>query len=261
MTTEELSQSVVKMNCALNLDKKIVGVKFLFNKADFDMASAKEIKNKLNYCVMVRAAMTGRSLKAKGDSLACLAGARALGLLKTDDYCRSGQNGMKLGLYHDLATAKSVQDSMNYCDHNCYGIMVKPLDEYDDEPDVVIIISNAYNVMRIVQGYSYYYGINSHFKMSGNQAVCSEATAYPYLSNNINVSMLCIGTRHRAGWSDNELAVAFPYNLFNIITAGVIKTVNIMDDNHKKLRIESELMKNNIKDLTIRYNHNYYNDI
>lgn len=261
MINEEIRQDVVKMNCALNLDKKIVGVKFLFNQADFDLAIAKEVINKLNYCVMVRAAMAGKALKAKGESLACLAGARALGLAATDDYYRSGQNGKRLGLYHDLATAKRVYDGMSRCEHNCCGIMVKPLEEYDDDPDVVIIISNAYNVMRVVQGYSYYSGIQSHFKMTGNQAICSEATAYPYLSNNINVSMLCIGTRHRAKWSDNELAVAFPYNLFTTVTAGVMETVNIMDDNKKKLRIESELLKNNIEDLKIRYNHNYYNDI
>ncbi|MDA8440778.1 MAG: DUF169 domain-containing protein [Peptococcaceae bacterium] len=32
--------------------------------------------------------------------------------------------------------------------------------------------------------------------MTDNQALCSESRAYPYLSNDINVSVLCIGTRH-----------------------------------------------------------------
>jgi uncharacterized protein (DUF169 family) len=170
---------------------------------------------------MVRLATQGNTVKASGDNLACLAGARALGLREIDEYHRSGQNGKKPGLYHDLATAKQARDGMSYCDHQAFGILVKPLEEYDSEPDVVIIVSNPYNIMRIVQGYSYYSGIQSAFKMTGNQAICSESTAYPYLSNDINVSLLCIGTRHKAGWNDHELAVGFPISLFHKIVDGI----------------------------------------
>jgi uncharacterized protein (DUF169 family) len=261
MDKEKLIEFVLKINCALELDKKIIGVKFLFNQSEYERADALQVKHKLNYCVMVRMAMSGRAVKATGDDLACLAGARAIGLKEIDAFHKSGQNGKRLGIYHDMATAKSVRDGMSYCDHNAFGIMVRPLDEYVYEPDVVIIVTNPYNVMRIVQGYSYYYGLQANFKMTGNQAICSEATAYPYISNNINVSMLCIGTRHRAGWKDDELAVAFPYNRFKMITAGVMGTVNSMDNNQKKKLIESKLKENNINDFNIKYDHNYYNDI
>lgn len=261
MDKGKLKRLIVNMNCALQLEKKIIGVKFLFDQNEYEAADAHPVKNKLNYCVMVRTAMAGKALKATGDNLACLAGARAIGLKDLDGYHKSGRNGKRLGLYHDMCTAKSVREGMSYCDHQAYGIMVKPLDEYDQEPDVVIMVSNPYNVMRIVQGYSYYYGLQANFKMSGNQAICSEATAYPYLSNDINVSMLCIGTRHRAGWSDDELAVAFPYNRFAKISTGVMETINIMDNNQKKTIITAKLRENNINDFQIIYDHNYYNDI
>ncbi|HWP97912.1 MAG TPA: DUF169 domain-containing protein [Syntrophomonadaceae bacterium] len=261
MEKENLGQLVTKMNCALDLERKIVGVKFLFNKEDYENADASTVKNKINYCVMVKSAMSGRAVKATGDDLACIAGARATGLKEIDDYHKSGQNGKRLGLYHDMATAKSVRDGMSYCDHNAYGIMVKPLNEFNREPDVVIIVTNPYNTMRIVQAYSYYYGIQVNYKMTGNQAICSESTAYPYLNNDINVSMLCIGTRYRAGWQDNELAVAFPFNRFNKITEGLMETINIMDNNQKKEIIERKLHENNVYDFKIKYNHNYYNDI
>lgn len=261
MVLENIRECCVKMNCALELDKKIIGVKFLFNQSDYEAADARQVKHKLNYCVMVRLAMSGRAVKATGDDLACLAGARAIGLKEIDAFHKSGQSGKKLGLYHDMATAKSVRDSISYCDHNAYGILVRPLDEFDCEPDVVIIVTIPYNVMRIVQGYSYYYGMQANFKFAGNQAICSEATAYPYMNNDINVSMLCIGTRHRAAWQDDELAVAFPYNRFERITAGVMKTINCMDNNKKKKLIEAKLQENNINDFKIIYDHNYYDDI
>ncbi len=258
MEYDRIRMSVTKMNCALELDRKIAGVKFLFSQADYEASDAKQLKNKLNYCVLVKSAMSGKALKATGDDLACVAGARATGLKDIDDYHRSGQNGKRLGIYHDMVTAKSVRDGMSYCDHNAYGIMVKPLDEYHEEPDVVIIVTNPYNVMRIIQAYSYFYGMQANYKMTGNQAICSESTAYPYLNNDINVSMLCIGTRHRADWKDNELSVAFPFNRFEKITDGLMETINIMDNNKKKETIEKKLQENNFHDLQIKYNYNYY---
>jgi uncharacterized protein (DUF169 family) len=259
MDREKVRNSVLKMNCALELERKIVGVKFLFTKEDYEAATAKQVKDKLNYCVMVKLAMSGIALKATGDELACIAGARAIGLKEMDAYHITGQNGKRLGLYHDMVTSKSARDTMSYCDHNPYGIMVKPLDEFTQEPDIVIIVANPYNVMRIIQGFSYYYSVNSSYKMAGNQAICSELTAYPYLNNDINVSTLCIGTRHRAGWRDNELGVAFPFNRFSRICEGIMKTINIMDNNEKKEVIEKKLQNSNIHDFEIIYNNNYYN--
>jgi len=259
MEKENVKKSMVKLNCALQLERKIIGVKFLFTKEAYDDADAKQVRYKLNYCVMAKLAMSGTALKAKGEDLACINGARAVGLMELDDYHRTGQNGKKLGLYCDMTTSKNARDAISYCDHKAYGIMVKPLEEFNEEPDIVIMVTNPYNVMRIIQGYSYFYSVNANYKMSGNQAICSEATAYPYLNNDINVSMLCIGTRHRAGWKDYELAVAFPFNRFQKISEGVMNTVNIMDNNEKKAIIEKKLRENNIEDFKIIYNYNYYN--
>jgi uncharacterized protein (DUF169 family) len=261
MNKERLADMVTTINCALELEKKIVGVKFLFGKEEYEKAEAREISNKMNYCVMVKMAMSGKALKSTGKGLACIAGARAIGVTEIDDYHKSGQNGKRLGLYRDMATAKSVRDGMSYCDHNAYGVMVQPLHEFNQEPDVVMMVASPYNVMRIVQAYSYYYGIQPHFKMTGNQAVCSESTAYPYLSNDINVSLLCIGTRHRAGWKDDEMAVSFPFNRLENITEGILATLNIMENNKKKGIIEKKLDQHKISDFKIRYDHNYYDDI
>lgn len=258
MEMEKLQQQVVKMNCALELNRKIAGVKFLFNLDEFKSAAARQVKNKMAYCVMVKQAMTGEALKATGEDMACMGGARATGLIEHDNYSKSGQNGKALGLYRDMATAKNTVDGMSFCNHRAYGIMVKPLDEWEEEPDVVIMVTNAYNTMRIVQAYSYFYGIQTRFKMTGNQAICSESTAYPYLSNDINVSLLCIGTRHKAAWKDDELAVAFPFNRFEKISEGLMETINIMDNNEKKAIIEKKIQANHIENFAIKYNYNYY---
>lgn len=235
-----------------------MGIKFLHTKEDYNIADAKRLSNKMNYCVMVKLAMNGIALKATGDDLSCISGARALGLKETDNLQRSGLLGKKLGLYNDMSTSKKARDSMSFCDHEAYGVMVQPLENYTEEPDIVIIVSNPYNIMRIVQGYTFYYSIQHSYKMTGNQAICSESTAYSYLINDINVSVLCIGTRHTAGWKDDEMSVSFPFNRFSKIANGVMNTINIMENNHKKMIIEKKLDKNNIYDFEIEYDHNYY---
>ena len=65
----------------------------------------------------------------------------------------------------------------------------------EKDPDVVIVVSTPYNIMRLIQGYSYYYGSYKGFKMAGNQAMCAEITACTYVTNEINTSMMCSGTR------------------------------------------------------------------
>lgn len=49
--------------------------------------------------------------------------------------------------------------------------------------------------MRIVQAYTYKYGVHKNITLGGNQGICSECTAVPYENNDLNISTLCSGTR------------------------------------------------------------------
>jgi len=126
--------------------------------------------------------------------------------------------------------------------------MTKPLEEYKEAPDVVIIITNSYNAMRIIQGYTYKYGTQVNFKLAGNQAVCSECTAYPFESNSINISMFCSGTRYLAGWSNEEIGIGLPYGKFIETADGVYLTVNGSEQNKNKERIKQKLKDKNLTD-------------
>ena len=80
MGKEDFHELVKNINCALKLDRRVVGVKFFFDEDEFTKADAKKVTGKMAYCVMVRTAMTGRSLKAAAENFGCMGGARALGL-------------------------------------------------------------------------------------------------------------------------------------------------------------------------------------
>lgn len=258
MDQQKTIEAVDKANCALKLERKIVGVKFLFDQQEYEHATAKRIKNKMPYCVMVKTAMSGTAVKAALENFGCLSSARALGIMPAEEMVSSGRHYRRLGLYYDFAVAKNVQKNMTLSQHQTYGVMIKPLHEYNEKPDVVLIITNPYNAMRIIQGYTYMFGYHTSFKMAGNQAVCSECTAYPLESNSINVSLLCSGTRYMGGWGDDELALGIPYNKFAPVVEGLYATINPIEPNEKKAKIEARAAELGRKDLAIEYNKNYY---
>lgn len=260
MISVHVEKTMHQLKCALSLERRIVAVKFLFNEDEFNSADAQRITGKIPYCVMVKAASGGKGTKASAENFGCSGGARALGVIDPGELSTSGRLYNKLGLYRDLATSKNVQQNTTFCRHRVFGIIVKPVEEFDETPDVVLIITNPYNGMRIMQGYTHNSGYNTSIKMSGNQAVCSECTAFPFESNNINVSLFCSGTRFHAGWKDDELIIGFPFNLFTPIVEGIMATLNPVEPDAKKNEIETRFRESNINFPGVNYNKNYYTD-
>ena len=116
--------------------------------------------------------------------------------------------------------------------------------------------------MRIVQAHAYTKGQLKNIKMAGMQAVCQECTSYVYERNEINLSMLCSGTRCVAQWSKEEMGVGIPFQQINDIIYGLVQTVNPMENNNDKKLIQEKL-KSAGKDLEfeIEYNKNYYTGV
>lgn len=113
--------------------------------------------------------------------------------------------------------------------------------------------------MRLIQGYAYSYGMPKSINMIGNQAICLECTARPIGMKDLNTSMLCIGTRHRAGWRDDEMAVGVPGEQFASVVNGLMQTLNQMENDSNKKLIDQKFQKYEIP-FEIRYGYNYYMD-
>ena len=174
--------------------------------------------------------------------------------------CNSkGENWARLGLYKDAELSRTVRGELVYLPQKYFGVTVAPVEKQSGFPDVVLIVSNPYNVMRIVQGYAYSYGMPKSVNLIGNQAVCLECTARPYAVKDMNLSLLCIGTRHRAGWEDEEMAVGIPGEQFADVVTGLMSTLNQMENDENKKKIEVKLKRQNIP-FEIRYGYNYYMD-
>lgn len=250
-----MNQEVIeKAYCALDLERKIVGVKFLHTKEEYEQETAKELKNKMPYCVLVKVAMNGNGRKAKLDVFGCMSAARAFGMVEPDDIWLSGKRYRDDGMYKDLATARKVVRNTSCSTQKAYAVVVKPLEDYKEtEPDVVIIVTHPYNMMRLIQGYTYQYGTYFNYKIIGNQAFCSESTAYPLESDNINLSMLCSGTRYFAAWKKEEMALGIPFNKFVPMIDGLYNTADVLEPEKEKVKIKEKLEERQRTDLKLDF--------
>ncbi|AFS78154.1 hypothetical protein DUF169 [Gottschalkia acidurici 9a] len=258
MNYKILEETIDKIYCALDLKRKVIGVKLIYSEKEFSECTAKKLKNKMTYCTLVKLASSGYTFKADLDNFACLSAARALGIIDPTDDWLSGCQYRDRKMYQDLETSQKVVDNTTNIQQKVYGILVGPIEKCSFIPDVAIIITTPYNSMRLIQGYTYKYGTNVNYKIIGNQAICSECTAYPFENNDINISMLCSGTRHMAGWDKDEMAIGIPIDKFIDMVDGVYETINIMEPNKDKTIIDEKLKKLGRKDLNIEYDKNYY---
>lgn len=258
MDSIAVRDAVERVQCALGLKHRPVGVRFLFDAEEFAAAPAPRLPARMPYCVMVKRAMRGHALKAELDDFGCRAAARSLGLIPPDELFLSGRHSRRLGLYRDLAVAKQVRQRMTLCQHAAHGVELMPLEEFRQEPDVVLLAGTPYQAMRLVQGYSHQFGVFTGYKMAGNQALCSELTAYPLENDCLNVSMLCAGTRFMAGWGDDELGLGLPFHRFQRMVDGLCATLDPTEPDRKKRRIADRSAACGRSDLRLTYGRNYY---
>lgn len=233
-------KNVKRLELALGLSRRVVGVKFLYNWAEYDDAGGEVYDRKSRFCVMVKHASDGGHYKCGPQHFACGRSRLALGIDENDQITYSGRIYYACGLYSTRAVAKRAQDDTTFIRQKLYGIEISPLSELPDA-DVAIFLGDAYQMMRVVQGYAYKFGAMKNINSVGNQGICSDLCAHPFESNDINISFLCEGTRRACGWSKNELGVGLPANLFDPLTEGVIATLNLIETPDSKKKILERL--------------------
>lgn len=253
----EIKQSVNMIEGYLDLDRKPVGVKFLFTKEDFNNFEVAQRDRKVTYCNSVQLASKGECMKLTKENQACPNGATALKMKDVMPPMASGIARHSKHIYHNVEISKSVSDEMQFLKEEPYGIAVMPLEAYDVEPDIVIVISSPYNVMRFIQGHGYFNGYTTNLKTVGLQAVCQDLTSYPYNTGDINITLLCPGTRLVANWKADEIGIGIPFAKWFEIVEGVKETINPFERNNKKTAIEKRLKERGLNTSEIKFNSNY----
>lgn len=252
-----IKSSVELIESYLDLDRKPVGVKFFFTKEQFNDFEIPQRERKVTYCNSVQLASKGKSMKLTKENHSCPNGAMALKMKDIPEPMANGKGRFSKNIYKSLEVSKSVSDEMSFLKEEPFGIAVMPLENYNEDPDVVIVVSKSYNIMRIIQGHGYFNGYTNNLKTVGLQAVCHDLTTYPYNSKDINITLLCPGTRLVADWEMDEIGVGLPFEKWYEIVEGVVQTTNPFARDDKKKEIKKSLDKAGLDSSKIKLNENY----
>ncbi len=225
---ERIIECVNTLKETIGLSREPVGITFLFTKEDYDKYPVEEIRAATAYCVMVKdVAAKGSGIKCRLEHHRCDGATTAFALEESTERIESGQEYFSYKLYSSLAVARRMRAAIKSLHRepvSTYGIAIVPLTECVQTPDVIIMMTNALQSMRLVQGYEYHTGRKPAVDMGAMQGMCSELTVSPYLTGEMNVSVLCPSTRMLCKWDENDMAVGIPFELFETVTEGVAAT-------------------------------------
>lgn len=143
------NRDVNRMTKALGLRRKIIGVRFLYFKHEYDKLSVEEYGRKTSYCMMVKHAMEDNCFKAKLENFGCRCALEALGLDEEMECVESGQRYYSLNLYESRAVAKDVTKDISRIKQKIYGVQLGPLEQLEDA-DVAIFMVNAYQLINLL---------------------------------------------------------------------------------------------------------------
>ena len=189
----------------LKLNRLPVAVKFINDESEVPDGIEK-IDESLRHCEMVTKAAKGESFYSTAEEQRCAGGASAMGLIDLPPKIASGELYYNLGRFESIETAKSVLDNIYRKDERSFGIVYAPLEKANFVPDVVVVIANPKNGMRITQAIVYNSGEMFNAKFAGIQSLCADAVSGPYVSGKPNATLACSGSRAYAGIEDEEIA-------------------------------------------------------
>jgi uncharacterized protein (DUF169 family) len=256
---QELIKDTERFSVVLGLERRIIGIRFLLIQQEYDASDAAPIEFRMTYCRMLYNAMKGRKIKATKSDFTCQGGPEMLGLRPLTNYEQAGKQFDTFRLYEDMAVAHAAQHDLLPIDHISYGVEIGSIEQME-RADVVIIVSDAYQAMRIIQGYTYHYGMASHIGTIGNQGACSDLTARPYMTNDINLSLLCAGARQSMNTTDGEVGIGMPMHIFRTVVRSVLATVNAAQNDLRKKEIQKRAEASGIDlGFELDYGHMYGN--
>jgi uncharacterized protein (DUF169 family) len=190
----------------LNLKSSPVAIKFILHKEDVP-EKIEKIQDKIRHCEMVQKAARGDIFYSTSNEQLCKGGSSAIGLEKIPEKIASGEFYYSLGRFKSLGSAKRTLDSIPKIDLISYAIIYSPLEKANFLPDVVVLIANPVQAMKVSQAIVYTLGGRVNADFSGIQSVCADAVAGPFINKRPNITLGCTGSRKSADIKDEELII------------------------------------------------------
>mgnify|MGYP001103622449 CR=1 FL=1 len=98
------------------------------------------------------------------------------------------------------------------------AVLVSPLRKSLLQPDVVMVIGNSAQMMRLLNAYTWITGGFIYSKNAGHCGVCSAGVATPYQRGKPHLAIPCSGARTWGRYTDDEIIFGIPGDMIEEIT-------------------------------------------
>lgn len=195
-----------KIKYHLKLDKSPVALKFVLREDELP-EDMKRIETGVRHCEMVQKASRGEIFYATADEQTCKGGAAALGLMDAPEKVKTGEMYQSLGRFSSIGSAKRTVDQIPKIENMMYALIYAPLEKATFDPDVIVVICNSLQAMKLAQAMVYTLGGRVEADFSGIQSVCADAVAGPFTTKKPNITLGCSGSRKYADIQPDEVIV------------------------------------------------------
>ncbi|ADP76988.1 protein of unknown function DUF169 [Methanothermus fervidus DSM 2088] len=170
---------------------------------------------KSRFCEKIDKVLEGEIFYSTSEDEECFGGGKYTGMKDPKKFpkeIRSGEFLVKLGVHKSVQAVQKSWYKNIAIEYGIFSyILFAPLNKAKFKPDVVIVICNATQAMKLLHA-SEYDGISTA-KGAGASPICSAMAALPYLTGKIVYGFADIGSRkHMKNLDDKDVMVAIPYS-------------------------------------------------
>jgi len=155
----------------------------------------------------------------------CVLGSSCLGFVKTPERLKSGKLNVKTYAKTLEAAHRFQANVAKLGDHTRKydAAMIAPMDISPREPQIIVIYCTPAQAVRLIHAYAYQDGRATEIKTVAEAALCS-AIANVMLGKDFVIDLPCAGARRYGFVQEDELVVAFNYNIMEELLIGLAET-------------------------------------
>ncbi len=179
------------------------------------------LKGGLRLCQMLdKVRFEGAVFYTTTENHACDGGSSSCGLKEINERIKTGEFLCKMGLFSTKRAARRFAKANPRIDPGTVKIVsFSPLEKATFEPDVVALICNARQAMRVAEAYGYDTGKRAT-GLTGSP-ICSSIVAAPFLTGEIIYSLGDHGARNYMNIRDEDIFVGIPAELLGQIVGNL----------------------------------------
>lgn len=201
---------VKELNELLGLKGSPVAVK-LVKTADEIPESYKKVDEKKRHCEFVQdARLKGNKGYATSEEHLCKGGAGVMGIETLPESVATGSMYYNLGNFETAEGALETVNAIPKAEGRYYASLYAPLESAEFDPDVVVLILNPKQALKVSQAFLRKNGGRISSDYSGIQSLCADAVAAVKERKIPNMTLGCNGSRKFAEIADEEVIIGLP---------------------------------------------------